>query len=303
MPAKRMHSDEIDTDTALARRLLETQFPHWAALPIAAVESGGTDNALYKLGDDLVIRLPRVPGAAAQAEKEQRWLPILAPHLPIAIPEPAAFGQPETSYPYPWSVYRWLNGDNGTVTPLANPDLAAVELAAFISAMRSIDAEGGPQPGEHNSSRGVPLITRDAFARAGIATLPDTFDKAALTRCWERALAAPVWNGPPVWIHGDLHPANLLINRGRIHAVIDFGCLGIGDPATDVMAAWNVLPAHSRAVFRAALDVDDAMWDRARGWSLSMWAGGFDYYLHTNPVFIEMARFALGQILEELARE
>lgn len=303
MPPKRMHSTEIETDTALARRLIETQFPRWAHLSLTPVASGGTDNALYRLGDSLVVRLPRVPGAEGQVGKEQRWLPFLAPHLPIAIPEPAAFGQPGASYPYAWSVYRWLNGDNGTVAPLANPDQAAVELAGFISAMRSIDAEGGPPPGEHNSMRGVHLVTRDAFARAGIATLPGSFDKAALTDCWERTLAAPEWNGPPVWIHGDLHPANLLIERGQIHAVIDFGCLGVGDPACDVMAAWNILPARPRAIFREALGVDDAMWERARGWSLSMWAGGFDYYLHTNPVFIEMARFALGQILEELARE
>ncbi|MFN8379726.1 MAG: aminoglycoside phosphotransferase family protein [Anaerolineae bacterium] len=296
MPAKRMHRDEIETDAPLARRLIESQFPQWAHLPVEPVESGGTDNALYRLGGDKVIRMPRVPGAVAQVEKEQRWLPILASLLPLAIPQPVAVGQPEAGYPYIWSVYRWLEGDSGTVAPLTDPDQAAVELAGFIAAMRAIQLEGGPRPSDRNSNRGEPLINRDAFTRNGIATLPDIFDKAALTRLWERALAAPLPDAP-VWIHGDLHPANLLIDKGRIHAVIDFGCLGMGDPATDVMAAWNILPAHSRALFRAALNVDDALWDRARGWSLSMWVGGFDYYLRTNPIFIQMARFALGQIL------
>ena len=296
MPPQPMHADEVQSDAALVRRLLESRFPQWAHLPIEPVESGGTDNALYRLGNTLVARLPRVPGAAAQIEMEERWLPALAPHLPLVIPEPVAAGQPEPGYPFIWAVYRWLDGQDGTAAGLADPDQAATALARFIAALRTIDPTGG-----FKSGRGGPLVQRDAFARAGIATLPDSFDKAALTRAWDRALAAPAWDGPPVWIHGDLHPANMLVVGGEIHAILDFSCLGLGDPATDVMAAWNILPSRSWLVFREALAVDDATWDRARGWSLSMWAGGFNYYLHTNPVFIRMARFALGQILEEMA--
>ena len=296
MPLQRMHPDEVQSDATVVRRLLQRQFPKWAHLPIEPVESGGTDNALYRLGNTLVARLPRVPGAAAQIEMEERWLPALAPHLPLVIPEPVAAGQPDAGYPFIWAVYRWLDGTDGTAAGLADPDQAARALARFIRALWTIDPTGG-----FKSGRGGPLIQRDAFARVGIATLPDSFNKAALTRAWDRALAAPPWDRPPVWIHGDLHPANMLVVHGDIHAILDFSCLGLGDPATDVMAAWNVLPARTWPVFREVLAVDDATWDRARGWSLSMWAGGFDYYLHTNPVFIRMARFALGQILEEVA--
>ncbi len=274
MPAGKMHTDEVDTDVSLVGRLLAAQFPQWADLPIEPVHSAGTDNAIYRLGDDMAVRLPRVPGATAQVDKEHRWLPRLAPLLPLAIPVPLAKGAPGEGYPWHWSVYRWLAGENAVIGRIADPRQAATDLAQFIAALQRIDPTGGPPPGPHNFNRGQPLVRRDAFTRVGIASLPSTFDTAKVTAAWEVALQAPEWPGPPVWIHGDMQPGNLLVEQGQLSAVIDFGGLGVGDPACDLMIAWSLLSAAARDVFRAILPVDDATWARARGWVLSAWVSG-----------------------------
>lgn len=298
-----MHADEIATDAALVRRLLAAQVPRWADLPIAVVQSAGTDNALYRLGDDMVVRLPRIGWATAQVEKEQRWLPQLAPHLPLAIPVPLAKGAPGAGYPWHWSVYRWLEGENATDEHIADPRDLAGDLARFVCALRRIDASGGPHPEDHNSFRGEPLVKRDAATRAAIAALTDTFDSGALTAAWSAALAAPAWHGPPVWIHGDLQSGNLLAVRGRLHAVIDFGCLGVGDPACDLMVAWNLLSAESRAAFRAAVAVDDATWARGRGWALTIGLVAFPYYRDSNPVLAGISRRAIEAVLADHAHQ
>ncbi len=243
MSAGKMHIDEVNTDVSLVVRLLTTQFPQWADLPIEPVHSAGTDNALYRLGDRMVVRLPRVGWAVGQVEKEQQWLPRLAPFLPLAIPVPLAKGEPSEGYPWHWSVYQWLEGENATSGRVADPRQAATDLARFIAALQRIDPTGGPPPGPHNSSRGVPLATRDRQTRAAIAALHGVLDAGAVTGAWEAALQAPEWRGPTVWIHGDLQSGNLLAQGGRLSAVIDFGCLGVGDPACDVMAAWMFLSA------------------------------------------------------------
>jgi aminoglycoside phosphotransferase (APT) family kinase protein len=236
-----MHVDEVDTDVSLVGRLLAAQFPQWAGLPIEPVPSAGTDNAIYRLGEDMAVRLPRIAWAIGQVEKEQRWLSRLAPHLPLAIPVPLAKGTPGEGYPWHWSVYRWLKGETATIERIADPRQAATELAQFVAALQRIDPTGGPPPGPHNSFRGVPLAMRDTRTRAAIATLHGTLDTDAVTAAWDAALQAPAWDGPPVWIHGDLQSGNLLAVQGRLNAVIDFGCLGVGDPACDVMAAWIFL--------------------------------------------------------------
>lgn len=304
-----MHADELDIDVALARRLLAAQFPRWADLPIAPVASAGTDNALFRLGDDMVVRLPRIDWAVGQVEKEQRWLPRLAPHLPLAIPVPLAMGVPAESYPWHWSVYRWLEGENATVEPIADLRQAATDLAQFVTALRRIDTAGGPSPGPHNSGRGEPLANRDARTRAAIASLDELLDGGridsgridmdAATEVWEEALQAPAWHGPPVWIHGDLSPLNLLVERGRLAAVVDFGCLGVGDPAGDLIVAWNLLSAETRAVFRAALPVDDATWARGRGWALSVGLIALPYYQITNPVLAATARRMIDEAIAD----
>lgn len=301
MSVGKMHADEVETDVALVRRLLEAQFPQWAGLPIAPCPSSGTDNAIYRLGESLAVRLPRIGWAVGQVEKEHRWLPGLAPHLPLAIPVPLAVGAPAEGYPWHWGVYPWLAGANATFERLADPCQAAEDLARFVVALRQVDAAGGPPPGEHNSRRGEPLAARDASARAGIASLDGLYDGAALRAAWEAALAAPAWGGEPVWIHGDLQAGNLLAVEGRLSAVIDFGCLGVGDPACDLMVAWNLFTGESRAAFRAAVAVDEATWARGRGWALWMGLVALPYYQDTNPVLAGIARRAIGAVLAERA--
>ncbi|HEU5423143.1 MAG TPA: aminoglycoside phosphotransferase family protein [Nitrolancea sp.] len=296
-PAGKMHAGELDIDAALVRRLLAAQFPQWAELPLAPVPSAGTDNALYRLGAELAVRLPRIQEATAQVEKEQRWLARLAPQLPLAIPVPLALGAPSAGYPWPWSVYRWLDGENATRERLADPAQAATELAGFLAALRRIDPGGGPSPGAHNSFRGAPLARRDASVREAIVALRGMLDAEAVTAVWEAALQAPEWGDPPVWIHGDLLPGNLLVVAGRLSAVIDFGCLGVGDPACDLMSAWALFSGESREAFRAQLAVDDASWARGRGWALS-WALIFiPYYLETNPTGVRAAWHTLAEVL------
>jgi aminoglycoside phosphotransferase (APT) family kinase protein len=294
-----MHIDEVDTDVSLVARLLAAQFPQWVTLPIEPVNSAGTDNALYRLGSDMVVRLPRIQGASGQVDKEHRWLPELAPRLPLAIPVPLARGIPGEGYPWHWSVYRWLAGENAANAPIANPGRVAAELAQFIAALQRIDSTGGPLPGPHNSGRGEPLVMRDKATRAAIATLRGTLDAGAAAAVWETALKAPAWGGPPVWIHGDLQPGNLLVHQGRLSAVIDFGCLGVGDPACDLLVAWNLLSAETRQVFRAALAVDDATWARGRGWALSVGLIALPYYRDTNPVLAAISRRAIEETLAD----
>lgn len=299
MAAGKMHADEVDTDVSLVGRLLAARFPQWADLPVEPVHSAGTDNAIYRLGDHMAVRLPRIQGATKQVDKEQHWLPRLAPLLPLAIPVPLGKGMPAEGYPWHWSVYQWLEGENATIEGIADPRHAATELGQFVAALQRIDPAGGPLPGAHNSYRGEPLAARDAPTRAAIAALHGALDVDAATSAWEGALQEPAWRGPAVWLHGDLHSENLLARRGRLSTVIDFGCLGVGDPACDVMAAWMYLSAETRDVFRAALSVDDATWARGRGWALSVGLIALPYYRSTNPVLAAIARRAIDEALAD----
>lgn len=294
-----MHADEVDTDASLVRRLLSTQFPRWADLPIEPVASAGTDNALYRLGNDLAVRLPRIHWATGQVQKEHEWLPNLAPLLPLAIPVPEAMGEPGEGYPWQWSVYRWLDGENATLERLADASQAAIDLAGFVAALQRVDTAGGPLPGQHNSRRGVPLSERDSLTRAAIASLRGLIDTDAATSAWEAALEAPVWPNSPVWIHGDLQSGNLLATDGKLTAVIDFGCLGVGDPACDTIVAWNLFEAEARHAFRDTLHVDEATWARGRGWALSTALIALPYYRTSNPVLAAIATHAIAEVLAE----
>lgn len=265
----------IDTD--LVRRLLAAQFPRWADLPIAPVERSGMDNATFRLGDDMSVRLPRYRRWVGQVEAEQRWLPWLATQLPLTVPEPLGKGEPGEGYPFPWSVYRWLEGETATTGSLADPLRAAADLAAFVTALRRIDPTGGPVPRLSNAFRGERVGTEcdslfaDSLVRAKIAKLKvaGLADSDAVTAVWDAALAAPAWDGPPVWVHGDLATGNLLAVDGRLSAVIDFGTLAVGDPAVDLLPAWLFLPDEARGAFRDAVAVDDATWARGRGLALA----------------------------------
>ncbi|NLS78459.1 MAG: aminoglycoside phosphotransferase family protein [Chloroflexi bacterium] len=297
MTPVRMHADEIDTDETLVARLLAAQFPQWAGLPIRRVPSSGTDNALYRLGEGLVARLPRIHWAAGQVDKDHHWLPRIAPHLPLAIPAPLAVGEPGAGYPYRWAIHRWLEGENATVDDLADPAQAARDLARFILALRRLDPTGGPD----DVYRGKPLAARDRHTREAIAASAarGLVDAQAATAAWEAALRAPAWDRPPAWFHGDLMPGNLLFVRGRLSAIIDFGALGVGDPACDLIIAWGFFSGASREAFRAALAVDDAAWARGRGWALSIGLVALPYYIDTNPGLAGVAKRQIEQALAD----
>lgn len=294
-----MHDHELPIDRALVRGLITDQFPEYADLPLRRVRSIGTDNALYRLGSDLVVRLPRTPWSSAEAadQREETWLPRLAPHLPVPTPVPVAIGRPGQGYPWRWSVSPWLRGKNPVVGQLAYPDRLARDLAAFVSALHAIALPGGPE-----ASRGGPLLERDSETRAAIAALGEEIDQAAVSGLWESLLRAPAWTGPPVWLHGDLSPGNVLVRRGRLSAVIDFGMLGMGDPAVDLIVAWNLLPALSREVFCTLLGVDDATWARGEGWALSVALIQLPYYRVRNPELADSARRVICELLAQRHR-
>jgi len=296
MDATKMHADEIETDVALVRRLLAGQFPQWADLRIDPVVSYGTDHDIYRLGSDLAARLPRIGWATKQAAKEAEWLPKLAPHLPLALPVQMAIGHPAEGYPFDWSVYTWLPGENanGTIDDL---DQAAVDLAAFVKALRQVDTTGAPQ--RPHGGRGGPLAEGDAQVRRSVEQLGNRIDGAVALHSWEESLDASAWDGEEVWVHGDLLPGNLLVVDGRLSAVIDFGGLNVGDPACDLQPAWNVFAGDSRRGFRAELEVDDSSWLRGRGWALYQAVSALPYYWDTNPGMIRQASHALAQVLAD----
>lgn len=289
-----MHADELHTDAALARRLLAEQFPEWAGLPLERVPSSGTDNALYRLGDDMVVRLPRIGWATAGVAKDFRWLPLLAPLLPVAIPAPLARGAPTESYPWEWGVYRWLEGETPTAGDIADPELLAGDLVRVLRALRRIDLPDPPP-----SRRGAPLAAQDDQTRSALIELDGMIDTEAAADAWDQALRAPNWSGPPVWLHGDLLPGNLLLQDGRLSGVIDFAVAGVGDPACDLIAAWALLPGGTRDRFRADLRVDEDTWARGRGWALSIALVALPYYKDTNPGFAATARHLIEEVLAE----
>lgn len=298
-----MHADEVEIDAALVRRLVAAQFPEWGALPLEPVRPRGTDNALYRLGDDMVARLPRRERTSTTLQKEREWLPRLAPLLPVAVPVPLADGLPGDDYPFAWCVYTWLPGETA-IGAAVDAGRLATDLAEFIAALQRIDPDDGPPPGEHNFFRGESLDNRDEATREAIASLASEIDVDAATAAWEEAVRAPQWQRAAVWIHGDLDSRNLLVANGRLSGVIDFGALGVGDPACDVMVGWKSLSAVGRHVFRDALSVDDATWARARGWALSQAVGALGYYTQeTNPVLVREAQRWMGEVLDDLSRQ
>jgi aminoglycoside phosphotransferase (APT) family kinase protein len=251
---------------------------------------------MYRLGEDMAVRLPRIDWAAGNVEREQQWLPLLAPLLPVPVPVPLGKGKPAEGYPWDWSIVRWLKGENPVVNNIANPDRLGEDLAEFIIALRQIDPTDGPPAG-----RGVPLSTRDTPTRAAIEQLHGMIDTAAVTSAWEFALNLPEWSGPVTWLHGDLSPGNILIADNRLSGVIDFGGLGVGDPTVDLIVAWNMLPAAARSTFWAALQVDDATWKRGRGWALSIALIQLPYYMDTNPPLAANARYVIREVLSDHA--
>ena len=293
-----MSATKVNINASLVGRLVSAQFPQWADLPIKPVEFDGWDNRTFRLGEDMTVRLPSAEAYTAQVEKEHRWLPRLAPLLPLPIPVPLAMGVPADGYPWHWSVYRWLEGEHATIERIADLHQFATTLAHFLTALQRIDPADGPPPGPHNFYRGGPLTIYDDETRQSIAALDGKLDTDAATAVWESALEA-TWRGSPVWIHGDVAAGNLLVKNGRLSAVIDFGCSAVGDPACDLVIAWTLLSGESREAFRAALPLDEATWARGRGWAL--WKGLITLaeHLNTNPSKAGEARRVIDEVLAD----
>jgi aminoglycoside phosphotransferase (APT) family kinase protein len=281
----RVHEDELEIDEALVRALLAEQFPEWAALPLARVEPDGTVNVIYRLGGSLSVRLPRREGPEIEDDLEFRWLPFLAPQLPVEIPSPVARGAPGAGYPWYWSIHTWLDGE------LPTAPLDADDVAGFVAALQRIDASGGPDP---SGGRGRPLEWRDRFVRDAL----ERVEAPGALELWDRAMRAPEWTGARVWIHADLDRRNVLVRDGRLTGVLDWGGLGLGDPAVDVMVAWKLVAREERDRLRALLDVDDATWLRAQGWVVSQALIALGYYTpETNPaLFAEATRWLMEVI-------
>lgn len=296
MPAESVPRALIDA--ALARQLITAQFPHWAHLPIEAVEPGGSDHVIFRLGASMSVRLPRGFQAARQAKKEHKWLPQIAPHLPLPIPEPQGLGAPAFGYPWHWSVSRWLDGETATADRVSDLGRAGAELAAFMLALQQLPLPGLHHAGADEDLTSETLHSRDESTRAAIDSARGSFDAAAMTSLWDAAMLAPTRGSPPVWFHGDLHPGNLLAADGRLSAVIDFERLGVGDPACDLVIAWTFLTAETRPQFRVALGCDDATWLRGMGWALTTGLNAYTSYASTNP---RVATASRHQITEALA--
>lgn len=290
-----------DIDVALVARLVAAQFPQWANLSITPALPQGWDNRTFRLGTEMAVRLPSAEGYVPQVEKEHRWLPHLAPRLPLPIPVPLALGIPAEGFPWNWSIYRWLEGDTASRERIDDLNEFATTLAHFLAALQGVDSTGGPPPGLHGGFRGGPLDTYDAETRRTIVALDDEIDVEAATAVWEAALAAP-WHGPPVWFHGDVAVGNLLVRDGRLRVVIDFGCSGVGDPACDVTIAWTLFSGESREAFRAALPVDRATWARGRGWAL--WKGLITLAGHrdTDPAKARAGRRVIDEVIADHER-
>ncbi|WP_022889069.1 aminoglycoside phosphotransferase family protein [Agromyces italicus] len=295
---------DLHVDVGLVARLLESQHPDLRDRPLSLVDNGW-DNAIYRLGDDLSVRLPRRRVAAPLILNEQRWLPALAGGLPVAVPAPVRVGlpAPELGYDAPWSIVPWFDGVNAATRSPVERAAFAPALAAFVHALHTPAPANAP----HNPFRGVPLAARDGSVRERLARgrIEAVLGEGAagLRSVWEDALGAPAWSGPPVWLHGDLHPGNLVLETsGALAAVIDFGDLTAGDPATDLATAWLSFEAAGRAVFVRELEhrgrVDAASWRRARGWVVVWGSAVVDALDGAGPI-ARLGRTALEQVLAD----
>src|SRR5215470_5275091 len=281
-PWAKCRTKMIEIDASLVKQLIRRQFPQWAGLPIAPVENDGWDNRTFRLGDTMSVRLPSAPAYVAQIEKEHHWLPVLRPQLPLPIPVPLARGTPGAGYPWQWSIYGWLDGEPAHTARINDLTRFAEDLGYFLRALRRIDASDGPVAGAHNFHRGGSINVYDTETREAIVKLGNEIDGSAVTQVWDRALTTS-WHGPPVWIHGDVAASNLLVNDGQLCAVIDFGCAGVGDPSCDLVIAWTFLDSDSRDVFRSAIGLDPATWERARGWAIWKALITLARHRNTNP--------------------
>lgn len=257
----------ISIDRELVSRLIANQFPEWSDLPVTPFENDGWDNRTFRLGRTMAVRLPSAVRYACQVEKEVLWVPRLRPHLTLPVPVPLARGEPAEGYPWPWSVKEWLEGDTVSYDTVSDLKRLAVDLAGFLRELQAIDSSGGPVAGTHNFYRGGPLAVYDEETRTALMNLDPLLDTGDLDEIWRKALQSE-WQGPPVWVHGDVAPGNLLVAEGVLCGVIDFGTLGVGDPACDLAMAWSFFDDESRRLFLRSAEPDEETWSRGRGWAL-----------------------------------
>ncbi|GAB3811477.1 aminoglycoside phosphotransferase family protein [Kribbella italica] len=286
-----MHAGEAEIDELLVGRLVAGQFPAWAGLAVREIPSSGTVNAMYRLGEELTVRLPLVEGGVSDIAKEHAWVPRLAPYLPVEVPLPVGLGEPSAEYPWPWSVNRWITGE----VPSTGDAALGRELGGLVQAFRAVDLPDAPA-----AYRGGPLQLQDAETRNALEQLEGAIDTSAALAAWEAGLAV-LQTEPDLWLHADLMPANLLVREGRLAAVLDFGCVGTGDPACDLIPAWNLLPASERDVFRSVVEADDAQWIRGRARALSMALIQLPYYRETNPGIAANAQHVIDEVLIDFA--
>lgn len=289
-----LHDDEVPIDQGLVRRLLAAQLPGFAPFAVEPVTLQGTDNVIFRLGDELSVRLPRKRAAVHGLNVELEWLPRLARALPVAVPVPVAAGEPDDGYPFPWAVCRWVPG-----TLLGDRVLGAAgarALGEFVAALQSLDAASGPrvEPGQRAGTLAAydprPALSAVVALQAAGRIEPDLVDERTAEQVWAAAVAAPAWAGPGVWVHRDLQGGNLLTSNGTLAGVLDFGGLAVGDPAGDAMGAFHALAPADHAVFREIAGVDDDTWARARGIALAQGLEALPYYLDTHPGMVAMAR-------------
>ncbi|MET8279598.1 aminoglycoside phosphotransferase family protein [Micromonospora sp. NPDC005174] len=295
----RMHADQVDVGADVVAALVAEQFPPWRGLPVHPLPSAGTVHALFRLGGDVVLRFPLRPSAdpelRAELRREQEHAVLLAAHLPVAVPEPLGIGEPGAGYPGPWMAHRWIAGETAQPDRIDDLEVFARDLAAVVVALHGIDTGGRAWPG---FGRGGPLADQDDDIRAALAVSGELADTAALAEVWHRCRDVRRDDPADVWLHADLMPGNLLVRDGRLVAVIDLGTVGVGDPAVDLMPAWNLLDVSARQTYRRAVGVDDATWERGRGWALAQAINALPYYVDTNPVMADTARHTLRAVLD-----
>lgn len=297
----KLHDGEPDVDVEQVAVMINDQFPSWAGLPLTPVASTGTDNVMLRLGEELVVRLPRTASAVPSLTKELQYAPVLAPQLPTPVPVPLARGKSGRGYPWPWTVSGWLEGENPSPGHGSSAELA-IDLANFTRALHAVDVGDEAAAGPLRSYRGGPLAARDASTRSGVAGCGGLLDVSLLTEAWETARQVPEGGGKPVWIHTDLQPGNILTANGRLAGVLDWGGVAIGDPAVDLIVAWNLLDATARAVFRDAVDVGDPEWERGRAWALTIGINAYSYYVDTDPSLARVSQYQIEQVIADISR-
>ncbi|MGW7289471.1 aminoglycoside phosphotransferase family protein [Streptomyces sp. NPDC054847] len=296
-----LHENEIPVDEMLVRSLLKAQRPEWAGLPLSPA-GAGTENTMYRLGDDLLVRLPRTTDKGASLRKEQEWLPRLAPLLSCPVPEPVHAGTPTDAFPPVWSVYRWIDGDQAGPDTVGDWSAFGADLAAVVGELHGIDLMGATRADGLSWYRGGGLGPCDEWIGRSLddcrTTVGSELDVDALEQLWREALALPEPSAPHVWLHGDLKPTNLLVREGKLHAVIDFGALSVGFPDAEHSTVWD-LPPQARQAYWNALSLDDVTWARARAWAIAVGVSGISYYWHTYPAFVAECRARLQAILAD----